>query len=74
MITKKEDNVGTAAVYCAAVFEDGDHEPRNVGEVAPKTGKSKELGLPLEPLEGAWSCPWLNFIPGELILDGPEKL
>ena len=46
----------------------GGHDPRNVREAAPKAGKSKELGLPLEPLEGAWSCPLLDFSPEKLIV------
>lgn len=52
----------------------GGHDPRNVREAAPKAGKSKELDLPLEPLEGAWSCPCLDFSPEKLILGGPEKI
>lgn len=59
----------TTARYYSAGSEDGGGSQREARNAALEAGKGKETNAPLEPLEKARPCQYLDFGPVKLILD-----
>ena len=68
-MSTEEDGFVTNEGRCYIIGFDDEgvgHYPTNVRNAALEAGDNKDIDSPLEPLEGAWSCPSLDFSPGKL--------